>query len=97
VFPYLPSEFGGPEVSCVSLDLKRNDFSEATLELVTARDRPGTQTEIVRSRSLNLLSAPGRYYLIAVPSNGKVRYMKMNTDLVHAIVPADNCDASSRS
>jgi hypothetical protein len=95
VFPYLPSEFGGPEVSCVSFDLKRNDLSEATLELITARDVAGSQAQVVRSRPVHMLSAPGRYYLIAVSNSPSAKYMKVNTELVHAIVPSDNCGAGA--
>jgi hypothetical protein len=95
VFPYLPSEFGGPEVGCASLDLKRSDFSDATLELLTLQNVAGSQAEVVRSRPVNMLSAPGRYYLIAVSNSPSAKYMKVKTELVHAIVPSDNCGAGA--
>ncbi|HEY2987987.1 MAG TPA: hypothetical protein VGL11_09685 [Candidatus Binatia bacterium] len=95
IFPHLPSEFGGPELSCVRLDLKRADLSEPVLELLAEPAASGAQPATVHSRAVNILSAPGRYYLIAVPKSQKIRYMKLNPDLVHAIVPADQCKSLS--
>jgi hypothetical protein len=95
IFPYLPAEFGGPESSCVRLDLKSGDLAQATMSLLMEGASPGAQ-QIAHSRAVRMLSPPGRYYLIEVPSGAKIIYMKINTDLVHVILPAENCEGSPR-
>lgn len=95
LFPYLAAEFGGPEISCVTLDLKRSELSEATLKLFTERTPSAREPEMIHSRPVKLLSPPGRYYLIAMPNTVKTRFVKMNTELIHAIVPSDRCAISA--
>lgn len=96
LFPYLPAEFGGPEILCVNLDLKRSDLADATLKLLTVPAPSGRASDTVRSRAVELLSPPGRYYLVGFSGGAKSGFLKISTDLVRAIVPAESCAPSRR-
>lgn len=93
LFPYLPAEFGGPATSCVKVDLKKSELAETTLNQLVDRIPLGSAPEMIQSRSVEMLSPPGRYYLIAISNSGTRRFVKINTDLVRAIVPAEDCAA----
>jgi hypothetical protein len=85
VFPHLPSEFGGPAMKAVMLDLKKTELSADTLELLGATPSGGDET--VRTGSVQVLMAPGDFYLVLIENGGKPTHVKMRADAVRAIVP----------
>jgi hypothetical protein len=85
LFPRLPSEFGGPAMKAVKLDLKKAELSPETLELLAARSTG--ETETVRTGTVRVLMPPGDYYLVLIEINGKSTHVKMRADAVRAIIP----------
>ncbi|HEX2855773.1 MAG TPA: hypothetical protein VHO24_21230 [Opitutaceae bacterium] len=84
VFPHLPSEFGGPAMQAVTLDLKKSELSSETLELLSARATGDAET--VRTGRLRIVMPPGDFYLVLVEKDGKpATHVKMKADAVRAI------------
>lgn len=87
IFPHLPSEFGGPAMRAVTLDLKKAELSPETLELFSAQSTSDAET--VRTGRLRIVMPPGDFYLVLFEKDGKPTHVKMRADAVRAINPAE--------
>jgi hypothetical protein len=85
VFPYLPSELGGPAMRAVKLDLKKTEFSPETLALL-ALETPA-DGETVRTGSLRIVMPPGDFYVVLLGDSGKPSHLKIRAEAVSAIIP----------
>lgn len=87
VFPHLPSEFGGPAMRAVRLDLKKSELSSESLELLSARATNDAET--VRTGRLRIVMPPGDFHLVLFEKDGKPAHLKMRSDAVRVIAPVE--------
>jgi hypothetical protein len=86
LFPYLPSEFGGPAMQAVRLDLKKSELSPETSRLLATA--PDGQGDTVRTGVVRIVMAPGDFYLVLLAGDAKSKHVKIRADAVRAIIPA---------
>ena len=68
LYPSIPASLGGGRLRFVVLDIQSSSVAPETLRMLlppSASIRPGTA---VRTRELDLVTAPGQYYLVEIPS-----------------------------
>lgn len=65
LFPQLPRELGGPETTCITLDIDRNQYSDRTLTEVCANTWVGEAgVDVIRSEPLYIIFDAGEYLIL---------------------------------
>ena len=85
VFRFLPSEFGGPALAAVRLDLKKDELAPETLALLMGG--AVAEGETLRTRALRVVMAPGDFYLVMLDGSPGPSHVKLRADTVRAITP----------